>query len=156
MKIEAHQREILAVSFSPAVDHLILTGSADNVCSSFKPKGEMLSIICRLSPSMICAPPPRSYTLSSLTQMKCSMSLGHHTIHPSLPLHRAIGESTSGTCHKLELNRHRTTRKTGPPNYCSFMVVSDINNSACCSSNQYSLSRSYGSPDGLLLGSRGC
>ncbi len=31
LKIEAHQREILAVSFSPAVDHLILTGSADNV-----------------------------------------------------------------------------------------------------------------------------
>ena len=31
LKVEAHQREILAVSFSPAVDHLILTGSADNV-----------------------------------------------------------------------------------------------------------------------------
>lgn len=30
MKIQAHDREILAVSFSPAIDHLLLTGSADN------------------------------------------------------------------------------------------------------------------------------
>lgn len=31
MQMQAHDREILAVSFSPAVDHLLLTGSADNV-----------------------------------------------------------------------------------------------------------------------------
>lgn len=29
--MQAHDREILAVAYSPAVDHLLLTGSADNV-----------------------------------------------------------------------------------------------------------------------------
>lgn len=31
--IQAHDREILAVAFSPASEHLILTGSADKVCA---------------------------------------------------------------------------------------------------------------------------
>lgn len=30
-KVQAHDREILAVSYSPAKDYLLLTGSADNV-----------------------------------------------------------------------------------------------------------------------------
>lgn len=34
-KIQAHDREILAVSFSPASEHLLVTGSADKVCFSY-------------------------------------------------------------------------------------------------------------------------
>lgn len=30
-KVQAHDREILAVAFSPASDHLLITGSADKV-----------------------------------------------------------------------------------------------------------------------------
>jgi len=32
VKIEAHDREILAVAFSPATEHLLVTGSADKTC----------------------------------------------------------------------------------------------------------------------------
>jgi histone-binding protein RBBP4 len=34
MKFQAHDREILAVAFSPASEHLLVTGSADKVSSS--------------------------------------------------------------------------------------------------------------------------
>ena len=32
-KVQAHEQEILAVAFSPASEHLLVTGSADKVCS---------------------------------------------------------------------------------------------------------------------------
>lgn len=32
-KVQAHDREILAVAFSPASEHLLVTGSADKVCT---------------------------------------------------------------------------------------------------------------------------
>jgi WD40 repeat protein len=31
LKVQAHDAEVMAVAFSPAVDHLVLTGSSDKV-----------------------------------------------------------------------------------------------------------------------------
>ena len=36
VKVEAHESEILAVAFSPANEHLLVTGSADKVCITRK------------------------------------------------------------------------------------------------------------------------
>lgn len=125
MKIQAHEREILAVSYSPAVDHLLLTGSADNVRAKFT----FYSIIdthrtgYRPSFSTTCALQQRSCTLSKVTLTKYYIFRGRPTIPLSLPPRPVTGGSTSGTCLKLASNRLRMTRRTVHQNLCSSTEV---------------------------------
>ena len=49
-KVEVHESEILAVAFSPASEHLLVTGSADKVCVTCKylycSSSYLLFIVC--------------------------------------------------------------------------------------------------------------
>jgi len=42
LKVQAHDAEVMAVAFSPAVDHLLLTGSSDKVWIRRASKGSLL------------------------------------------------------------------------------------------------------------------
>lgn len=99
--IQAHDREILAVSFSPASDHLIITGSADKVtewktCSFDQADG---TLECnRPLPFTTFVYQRRNSTYSNLIQMKCFTLHGRRTTLLSLPQLRATVVSIFGTC----------------------------------------------------------
>ncbi len=138
LQIQAHDREILAVSCSPAVEHLIVTGSADKV-SSLIPSLTRLTAHCgRPVYYMICVCQLRNYMYLSHTRTKYCIWLGHRTMQPSLPRLPAIDGSTFGICHLSDRNRRQMTRKMALQNCCSYMVVCSYVNSIVCNS-QYEL-----------------
>lgn len=122
-KVEAHESEILAVAFSPANEHLLITGSADKVC---------ICLYCSLSDLLIQRSRwfcmtfeslPNDYTSLSLIQTKSFILLGPRTILPFLHPLPVIDVSTSGIYPWLDKNRPQMIKKMVHPNCFSFMVV---------------------------------
>jgi WD40 repeat protein len=137
--LEAHDREILAVAFSPAVDHLLITGSADKVRSLFLALFT-IQLTFTNSPSSYttCEHPESVYTYSSHIQTRSCTCPGLHTTRLSLHPRRAIGESTSGIWRRSVKSRRRTTRKTGLQSCCSYTAVR-----ICLSSYNQSVNKTH-------------
>lgn len=152
-QLQAHDREILAVAFAPNVDfpHLILTGSADKVCTELAINHIAVAEQCyRPSNYATGVSLTSPFTSSKRTQTRSSTSHGHHTTRPCLPPRQVIVGSTSGISHRLASSKLRMTKR-----------MALLNSSSCTevSSTQFLRKhclriwyRSYCPPDRLLLG----
>lgn len=126
-QLQAHDREILAVAFTPNVDfpHLILTGSADKVCTELA--------IYHIIGTKQCYRPfnyatgvswTSLFTSSRRTQTRSFTSHGHHTTRPYSPPRRVIVGSTSGISHRLASSKLRMTKRMARLNSSSYTEVS--------------------------------
>lgn len=128
LKVQAHEREILAVSYSPAKDYLLLTGSADNVRPRIKWSYSNKVILTRFSihrqsSCTICAHPRKSCTPSRVTQTRFSISHGRHTTRQSSRPRRVTAELTSGTSPRSALSRHQKIKRMVHRSSCSSTEV---------------------------------
>ena len=153
-KIQAHDREILAVAFNPAFDHLLLTGSADQASPVQFPLDSYAEVaLCRQSSYMTCGRRRRGFTSSSHIQTRSYTSPGRRTTIRSSRLLLATGESTSGTYRKLASSRHQTNKRMAPRNLCSCTAVClNISCSSCTQADADTEDRTYRSTDRFLLG----
>jgi hypothetical protein len=106
------------MAFAPSSEHLLLTGSADNVSSSLhsftssSPKSLFFITHARpLRCGISVASVPNS-TLSNLTLPPFSKSHGPHILLSTLHQHPKIAESTFGIYRLSEQNKLRMTLKT--------------------------------------------
>lgn len=139
-QVEAHEKEILSVAFSPSSETLLLTGSSDKVSipDLIQSFSEILIIsrsrgppimphstpghIFRRSPSGTHGYSKRRCTASITTMTKCSTYPGRRPTRQSSRPPLPTGVWQSGTLHRSGWSRHQMTRKTGPQSCCLYMV----------------------------------